>query len=99
MDYRSRLYPNFSNPLLFKPDRPLPKKVALVGAGTIGPDIGYFLKNALLDMELVLVDVVAEPLKNAEKRYQDYVDKAIKKKALTEDKGKKILENISFSQD
>jgi 3-hydroxyacyl-CoA dehydrogenase len=99
MDYRSRLYPNFSNPLLFKPDRPLPKKVALVGAGTIGPDIGYFLKNALVDMELILVDVVAEPLKNAEKRYQDYVGKAIKKKTLTEDKGKKILENISYSQD
>jgi len=82
MDYRSRLYPNFSNPLLFKPDRPLPKKVALIGAGTIGPDIGYYLKSALVDMELVLIDVVAEPLKNAEKRYQGYVDKAIKKKKL-----------------
>lgn len=99
MDYRSRLYPNFSNPLLFKPDRPLPKKVALIGAGTIGPDIGYYLKSALVDMELVLIDVIAEPLKSAEKRYQGYVDKAIKKKKLTEDKGKKILENISYTQD
>jgi len=99
MDYRTKLYPHFYNPLLFKPERPLPCRVAIIGAGTIGPDIGYYLKSALPEIELILVDVVDEPLKNAEKRYQDYVDKALKRKKLTEDKGKKILSNITYTKD
>lgn len=41
--------------------------MAIVGAGTIGPDIGYYLKSALPDARLYLVDVIEEPLKNAEK--------------------------------
>jgi enoyl-CoA hydratase/3-hydroxyacyl-CoA dehydrogenase len=36
-----------ANPLLQTPARPLPKHVAIIGAGTIGPDIGYYLKSAL----------------------------------------------------
>ena len=51
------------NPLLLKPERPLPREVAMIGAGTIGPDIGYYLKSALPDIKLYLVDVIEEPLK------------------------------------
>ena len=58
----SALYPGFKNPLLGSPRKDLPKHVAIVGAGTIGPDIGYYLKAALPDITLTLVDVVAEPL-------------------------------------
>ncbi|MCX8012100.1 MAG: 3-hydroxyacyl-CoA dehydrogenase NAD-binding domain-containing protein, partial [Desulfobacterota bacterium] len=99
MDYRTKLYPRFYNPLLFKPERSLPHQVAIIGAGTIGPDIGYYLKSALPEIGLILIDVVNEPLINAEKRYHDYVDKAIKRKKLTEDKGKKILANITYTKD
>ena len=57
MEYRSKLYPNFYNPLLFKPDRPLPREVAVIGAGSIGPDIGYFFKKALRELKLTLIYV------------------------------------------
>ena len=30
----------YANPLLATPTRPLPRAVAIIGAGTIGPDIG-----------------------------------------------------------
>ena len=35
-----------ANPLLATPARALPRAVAIIGAGTIGPDIGYYLKSA-----------------------------------------------------
>jgi enoyl-CoA hydratase/3-hydroxyacyl-CoA dehydrogenase len=47
----------FANPLLATPARPLPRAVAIIGAGTIGPDIGYYLKSALPGLKLYLVDV------------------------------------------
>src|ERR1700737_4407257 len=48
---------SYSNPLLHRPSRGLPKRVVIIGAGTIGPDIGYYLKTALPDLSLYLVDV------------------------------------------
>jgi len=35
------------NPLLQAPERPMPARVAVIGAGTIGPDIGYYLTFSL----------------------------------------------------
>ena len=72
MDYKAKIYPTIFNPLLIKPARPLPREVAIVGAGTIGPDIGYYFKSALPEIKLFLVDIVEEPLRNAEKRLQGY---------------------------
>ena len=43
------------NPLLIQPSFALPKEVAVIGAGTIGPDIGYYLKSALPGIKLYLV--------------------------------------------
>ena len=54
-----------NNPLLHKPSRPLPKNVVVVGAGTIGPDIGYYLKSAILELKLTLLDVAQAPLDRA----------------------------------
>ena len=68
MGSKNVLYKSTKNPLLLKPERSLPRQVAMIGAGTIGPDIGYYLKSALPDIKLILVDVVEEPLKSAEKR-------------------------------
>jgi enoyl-CoA hydratase / 3-hydroxyacyl-CoA dehydrogenase len=33
--------PRPANPLLEASSRPAPRRVAVIGAGTIGPDIGY----------------------------------------------------------
>ena len=99
MEYRQKLYPGFYNPLLFEPERPLPREVAIIGAGTIGPDIGYYLKSAQPGVKLFLVDVVEEPLKSAEKRFQGYVGKALKRKKMDEKTSEKVLENITYTMD
>ncbi|MBW1852025.1 MAG: hypothetical protein JRJ15_11450, partial [Deltaproteobacteria bacterium] len=70
MSKEKKLYPTSFNPLLIRPTRPLPKEVAVIGAGTIGPDIGYYLKSALPGIKLYLVDVAEEPLKASEKRLE-----------------------------
>jgi len=99
VDYKTKLYPTVFNPLLIKSERPLPKEVAIVGAGTIGPDIGYYFKSALPEIKLILVDIVEEPLRNAEKRLQGYVEKAVARKKMKEEVGKRVLENINYTMD
>lgn len=99
MDPNKKLYPSFFNPLFIKPPRPLPKEVAVIGAGTIGPDIAYYLKTALPNIKLYLVDVVEEPLRNAEKRLSGYVKKALDKKKMKEERAQAVLENIIYTQD
>lgn len=99
MNQAKKLYPTAFNPLFIKPTRPFPKQVAVIGAGTIGPDIGYYLKSALPQIKLILVDVVEAALKNAEKRYADYAKKAVDKKKMKEDQVRAILENIVYTTD
>lgn len=64
------------NPLLQAPLRPIPSRVAVIGAGTIGPDIGYYLKSALPDLDLVLVDVAQAAIDRALARFGEYAAKA-----------------------
>ena len=99
MDPEKKLYPSGFNPLFHKPARPLPKEVAMIGAGTIGPDIGYYLKTALPSIKLYLVDVVEEPLKNAERRLEGYAKKAVEKRKMKEDKAREVLNNIVYTID
>ena len=99
MDSKNILYKSVKNPLLLKPERPLPRQVAVIGAGTIGPDIGYYLKSALPDIKLFLVDVVEEPLKKAEKRLSGYAGKSVERGTMKEEQAKKVLENIVYTTD
>ncbi len=99
MDQGKKLYASFFNPLLITPTRPLPKEVAVIGAGTIGPDIGYYLKSALPGIKLYLVDVAEEPLKNAEKRLAGYVKKAVDKRKMKQDQAEAVLQNIGYTLD
>jgi enoyl-CoA hydratase / 3-hydroxyacyl-CoA dehydrogenase len=99
MDHSKKLYASGFNPLFLKPLRPIPREIAVVGAGTIGPDIGYYVKSSLPGVKLYLVDVVEGALKNAEKRYQDYASKAVEKKKMKEDKAREILQNIVYTMD
>jgi enoyl-CoA hydratase/3-hydroxyacyl-CoA dehydrogenase len=99
MDQEKKLYPTGYNPLFIKPSRPMPKEVAVIGAGTIGPDIGYYIKTALPNIRLYLVDVVETALKSAEKRYAEYAKKAVDKRKMKEDQAKAILANIAYTMD
>ena len=99
MDYAKKLYASGFNPLFLKPSRPLPKEVAVIGAGTIGPDIGYYIKTALPNIKLYLVDVVETALKSAEKRYAEYTKKALDKRKMKEDQAKAILDNVIYTMD
>jgi enoyl-CoA hydratase/3-hydroxyacyl-CoA dehydrogenase len=99
MSQRKPLYASRYNPLLITPERPLPEEVAVIGAGTIGPDIAYYLKSALPGIRLFLVDVVEEALRNAEKRLSGYVKKAVDKRKMKTDKAAAVLENIHYTME
>lgn len=90
---------NFDNPVLIQPFRALPKSVAIIGAGTIGPDIGYYLKSELPDLKLVLVDIDEKALNKALERIGNYIKKGIAKGKLSADIAGKISENIFISTD
>lgn len=94
---KKKLYPTFHNPFLIKPARPLPEKMAVIGAGSIGPDIAYFLKTGLPEKTVYLVDVVAEQLKKAENRFESYVQKALSMKKMTEEKAKAVLSGFVYT--
>ncbi len=81
----------YNNPLIQAPLKKLPRRVAVLGAGTIGPDIGYYLKSALPELELVLIDIDSDALKNAMHRIDRYVSKGLDLGKLSEDLAKSIL--------
>ncbi|MFQ5486013.1 MAG: 3-hydroxyacyl-CoA dehydrogenase NAD-binding domain-containing protein, partial [Desulfobacterales bacterium] len=82
MNPKRKLYRSFLNPLFIEPARPLPEEIAVIGAGTIGPDIGYYLKSALPSIKLYLLDIAEEPLKQAEERISNYAKKAVARKKM-----------------
>lgn len=92
-----QLYRSYFNPLLIRPHRPLPKEIAVIGAGTIGPDIGYYLKSALPDIKLFLVDIDKKPLQAAEKRIKSYTQKAVDRKKMKPEKAQRVSENIVYT--
>ena len=89
----------YENPLIGVPSRPLPEQVGIIGAGTIGPDIAYYLKSAIPGLSLVLIDIVEEQLDNALKRIEGYADKGVKRGKLTADQAAGVMQNLSTSTD
>jgi len=87
------------NPLLIQPTRLLPKEIAIIGAGTIGPDIGYYLKSALPGSRLYLIDIAEQALKNAEIRYSAYAKKAVNRKKMTAEQAQAVLEDVIYTAD
>ena len=90
---------SFANPLLNKPSRGLPSRVVVVGAGTIGPDIGYYLKTAIPDLTLHLLDVAQAPLDRALERFRSYARKGVERGKMSEAQAKKVTENLHTSLD
>ena len=87
------------NPLLVPPNHPLPAAVGIVGAGTIGPDIGYYLKSAIPGLKLVLVDIDEEALATALKRIAAYVEKGLAKRKITQVQAEDIQQNLTTTTD
>lgn len=82
------------NPLLHKPTRAFPKSIAIIGAGTIGPDIGYYLKSAVDDLTLYLVDISQEALDRGRRRFEDYARKAVERGRMRRQQADKVLANV-----
>jgi enoyl-CoA hydratase/3-hydroxyacyl-CoA dehydrogenase len=87
------------NPLLQAPLRPMPSRVAIIGAGTIGPDIGYYLKSALPSLELVLVDVAQAALDRALARFAEYAAKARARDKMTEAEAGAVTKSVRGTTD
>ena len=89
----------YANPLLHKPSRALPGRVVVIGAGTIGPDIGYYLKSAIPELTLHLVDVAQAPLDRAVERFKNYAQKAVERGKMSEARARQVTENLHTSLD
>jgi enoyl-CoA hydratase/3-hydroxyacyl-CoA dehydrogenase len=88
-----------ANPLLDAATRPLPRRIAVIGAGTIGPDIAYYLKTALPGLALTLVDIRVEAIDAALARLRGYADKAVARGKMTPAQAASALEGLSGSTD
>lgn len=84
----------YLNPLLKESPRALPNRVAIIGAGTIGPDIAYYLKSAIPDLTLHLVDVVQDALDQAMERISGYAAKGLKRGKLTEAQAARVKQKL-----
>jgi len=90
---------SLQNPLLRRPSRALPRCVAVVGAGTIGPDIGYYLKSALPDLKLYLIDISEPALDRAMQRFTDYTRKAVDRRKMSAGEAEKVRVNVHATTD
>ncbi|HEX6020073.1 MAG TPA: 3-hydroxyacyl-CoA dehydrogenase NAD-binding domain-containing protein, partial [Burkholderiaceae bacterium] len=91
--------PAFANPLLESVTRPPPRRVAVIGAGTIGPDIGYYLKSALPALKLTLIDIRQAAIDAALARLREYADKAVAKGKMKPAAAAAVLDGIGGSTD
>ncbi|MCF8473912.1 MAG: 3-hydroxyacyl-CoA dehydrogenase/enoyl-CoA hydratase family protein [Emcibacter sp.] len=91
------------NPILLNVDPTIPhimpKSIAIIGAGTIGPDIGYYLKSAMSDLTLILIDINPDALTRARDRIDAYVEKGLKRGKLSEAQAQSVRKNLITSTD
>jgi enoyl-CoA hydratase/3-hydroxyacyl-CoA dehydrogenase len=77
----------------------MPARVAVIGAGTIGPDIGYYLKSALPDLDLVLVDVAQTAVDRALARFGEYAAKARARGKMSEAEAAAVTRGVRGTTD
>ena len=90
---------HYNNPALIRPDRELPRRIGVIGAGTIGPDIGYYLKSAIPGLNLVLIDISPDALDRAVDRIHAYADKGVARGKLTPEQAEGVQQNLTISVD
>ncbi len=88
-----------ANPLLEPVRRAPPRRIAVVGAGTIGPDIAYYLKSALPGLELTLLDVRQAAIDTALARLRGYAEKAVARGKMKSEAAAATLQGLSGSTD
>ena len=89
----------YNNPGLIRAAQEMPRRIGIIGAGTIGPDIGYYLKSALPDLSLVLIDISREALDRAIDRLHAYAQKGLARGKLTPAQADNVRRNLSASLD
>ena len=89
----------YNNPGLIRAAQEMPRRIGIIGAGTIGPDIGYYLKSTLPDLSLVLIDISREALDRAIDRLHAYAQKGLAKGKLTPAQADNVRRNLSASLD
>ncbi len=89
----------FLNPLLAEPARAMPRHIGIVGAGSIGPDIGYYLKSALPGLELTLVDLAQPALDAALARFRGYAEKAVARGKMKAPDAEGVLRDVRGTTD
>jgi len=87
------------NPALIEPARAMPRRVAIIGAGTIGPDIGYYLASEIAGLELVLIDIDAAALERARERIAGYAEKGVARGKLSAERAAALQERITTTTD
>ena len=87
----------YLNPLIQEPKKALPKTVAIIGVGAIGPDIAYFFKSALPTIELILVDIDPKQLDTARISINNYIQKALSYKKISEKQAKDMGSGITYT--
>jgi enoyl-CoA hydratase/3-hydroxyacyl-CoA dehydrogenase len=90
---------HFANPLLQPASRPQPRRIAVIGAGAIGPDIAYYLKTALPQLSLTLIDIRQSALDAALARLRGYTEKAVARGKLKAAAAEGVLANLGGSTD
>ena len=89
--------PQYNNPVLIQGASEVPRSIGIIGAGTIGPDIGYYLKSAIPGLNLVLIDISRDALDRAVGRIHAYADKGVARRKLTSEQAEGVRQNIKAS--
>jgi enoyl-CoA hydratase/3-hydroxyacyl-CoA dehydrogenase len=89
----------FANPLLAQPTRAMPRHIGIIGAGSIGPDIGYYLKSALPGLKLTLVDLAQPALDAALARFRSYAEKAVARGKMKSHEAEGVLRDVQGTTD
>lgn len=84
-----------ANPALIRSPRSLPRSVGVIGAGTIGPDIAYYLASELPGLKLVLVDIAPAALARAQERVYGYADKGVQRKKISAERAASVRAGLS----
>lgn len=87
------------NPALAPMPEKMPRRIGIIGCGTIGPDIGYYLKSAIQGLELVLIDINEEALDGAVERIRAYAKKGLDRGKLSALQAEDAAANITASTD
>lgn len=91
--------PQYNNPGLIPDTSEMPHRIGIIGAGTIGPDIGYYLKSAIPGLNLVLIDISPDALDRAVNRLHAYADKGVARGKLTPEQAEGVRQNLTTSVD